>query len=164
MSWALSAKVVLLTGAASGIGRATMISLLECEATVFAVDLKPNLGYSHPNLYYFNGNLTEEGIIARVVQDCIQKFGKIDALLNVAGIMDTANSVDTLTNLSWEKHLQVNLTVPVYLMREVVPHMLKARGGSIVNVASKAGISGAAAGVAYTASKHGLASVSLHPR
>lgn len=50
----------------------------------------------------------------------------------------------------------INLTAPVYLMREVIPYMLKAGSGSIVNVTSYAGLSGAVAGVAYTAAKHGL--------
>jgi len=75
--------------------------------------------------------------------------------------MDTNNSVDTLEDQAWDRTIAVNLTAPVRLMREVVPVMIKNGGGSIVNVASKAGMSGAVAGVAYTASKHGLVSPRL---
>lgn len=103
-------------------------------------------------------NLTEEGAPEKVVEEAIAAFGRLDGLLNIAGVMDTNNSVDTLTDALWDRCIAVNLTAPVKLMRAAVPHMIKAGGGSIVNVASKAGMSGAAAGVAYTASKHGLVS------
>jgi NAD(P)-dependent dehydrogenase (short-subunit alcohol dehydrogenase family) len=83
----------------------------------------------------------------------LEAYGeKVDALFNIAGVMDNHGSVDTLTNESWERCLAVNLTAPVELMREVIPIMRREKSGSIVNLASKAGTSGAASGVAYTAS------------
>jgi NAD(P)-dependent dehydrogenase (short-subunit alcohol dehydrogenase family) len=63
--------------------------------------------------------------------------------------------VDTLTDELWDRCIAINLTKPVKLMRAVKLHMQEAGGGIIVNVASKAGLSGAVAGVAYTSSKHG---------
>lgn len=72
--------------------------------------------------------------------------------------MDGFQSVDTLTDEAWDRLIAVNLTAPVKLMREVLPVMKKVGSGSIVNVCSVAGTSGHFAGVAYTASKHGLVS------
>jgi NAD(P)-dependent dehydrogenase (short-subunit alcohol dehydrogenase family) len=86
----------------------------------------------------------------------VAAFGRINGLLNIAGVIDTNNSVDTLTDALWNRVTSINLTAPVKLIRAVVPHMIKAGGGSIVNVTSEAGTSGAIAGVAYTASKHGI--------
>lgn len=78
-------------------------------------------------------------------------------LVNVAGILDTFSSADTLLDPDWDNVIAVNLTVPVKMMRAVIPYLKqRPEGGVIVNVASTAGRSGAVAGVAYTASKHGL--------
>jgi NAD(P)-dependent dehydrogenase (short-subunit alcohol dehydrogenase family) len=91
------------------------------------------------------------------VKACIEAFGRrIDILLNVAGIMDLNHSADTVEDAMWDRVIAVNLTAPVKLMREVLVVMKEQGYGSIVNVASKAGTSGAVAGVAYTSSKHGL--------
>jgi len=81
---------------------------------------------------------------------------RIDILVNNAGVMDLNAGVATLLDETWDRVIAVNLTAPVKLMREVVNVMKENGGGSIVNVSSKAGQSGAAAGIAYTTSKHGL--------
>jgi len=70
--------------------------------------------------------------------------------------MDNFSSADGVTDEIWDKVLAVNLTVPVKMMRAVIPFMKEKRDGCIINVASTAAKSGAVAGVAYTASKHGL--------
>jgi NAD(P)-dependent dehydrogenase (short-subunit alcohol dehydrogenase family) len=79
--------------------------------------------------------------------------------------MDSFGSADTVTDAEWNKVMGVNLTAPTKMMRAVLVHMKEAKSGAIVNVSSKAGMSGAAAGIAYTASKHGLVgrSVDLGP-
>ena len=121
---------------------------------------KPKSLQSEKNFAFLQCNLLESDSPAKVIKDCLETYGeRIDALLNVAGMMDTNNSVDTLEDAAWDRIIALNLTAPVKLMREVVPVMLKQGGGSIVNVSSKAGLSGAVAGVAYTSSKHGLVSV-----
>jgi len=83
---------------------------------------------------------------------------RIDVLVNVAGVMDNFSSADGVSDAVWDKVLAVNLTVPVKMMRAVLPYMKAKQDGVIINVASTAGTSGAVAGVAYTASKHGLVS------
>lgn len=76
--------------------------------------------------------------------------------MNNAGVMDVFAGAGETDDATWERCLRVNLTAPFLLTRAVLPSMLEAGGGSIVNIASEAGIRGAAAGAAYTASKHGV--------
>jgi NAD(P)-dependent dehydrogenase (short-subunit alcohol dehydrogenase family) len=96
---------------------------------------------------------------ADAVKACHVAFGpRIDILQNVAGIMDTYNSADTFTDDTWDRVIAVNLTGPVKLMREVLQAMKSQGSGAIVNIASSAATSGNWAGVAYTASKHGIVS------
>jgi len=129
-------------------------------AKILACDIAeaPESVLSLQECHFVRVNLAEAGAADKVVEEAVAAFGRIDGLLNVAGVMDTNNSVDTLTDALWDRVIAINLTAPVKLMRAVVPHMIKAGGGSIVNVASKAATSGAIAGVAYTASKHGIVS------
>lgn len=72
--------------------------------------------------------------------------------------MDNFSSADAVTDEIWSKVLETNLTVPVKMMRAVIPFMRAKQDGVIINVASTAALSGAIAGIAYTASKHGLVS------
>ena len=89
------------------------------------------------------------------------KSERIDVLANVAGVMDSFSSADTITDAEWDRVIAVNLTTPIKMMREVLPFLQARKQGCIINVSSKAGVSGAAAGIAYTASKHGLVSICL---
>jgi NAD(P)-dependent dehydrogenase (short-subunit alcohol dehydrogenase family) len=72
--------------------------------------------------------------------------------MNIAGVLDHNASVDAVTDADWDRCMAVNLTAPVKLMREVIGEMRNQKSGVILNMASRAGMSGAAAGVAYTAS------------
>jgi NAD(P)-dependent dehydrogenase (short-subunit alcohol dehydrogenase family) len=76
--------------------------------------------------------------------------------------MDGYSSADTITDAEWDRVITVNLTTPIKMMREVLPFMKAKKNGCIINVSSKAGVSGAAGGIAYTASKHGLVSTTLY--
>lgn len=153
--------MIIVTGAASGIGLATVRILLGAGSKVYGCDFNAmpsdDEALSSSSLQFQQCDLAKDGACEQVVNGCIQAFGEaIYGLCNVAGIMDTNNSADTLTDAAWEKTIAINLTAPVYMMRAVLPYMQKSKKGSIANVASKAGTSGAIAGVAYTASKHGL--------
>lgn len=155
-------KVVLVTGCSSGMGLATTNLFLSRSAKVFGVDINPfnaDLPASqHPNFSFHQINLTDASAPETVVTACKAKFGPtIHVLCNIAGIMDTFASADTVKEENWARVIAVNLTAPVLLMQAVLPSMIEAKGGAIVNVGSYASISGASAGIAYTASKHGLA-------
>lgn len=86
---------------------------------------------------------------------------KIEVLANVAGIMDAFAAADVYTDKEWDKVIGVNLTVPARMIRAVLPFMKAKKHGSIINISSRAGLSGASAGLAYTASKHGLVGLYL---
>jgi NAD(P)-dependent dehydrogenase (short-subunit alcohol dehydrogenase family) len=99
------------------------------------------------------GDLSETAV---VVAAAVGTFGGIDVLVNNAGVMDTMSAAADVTDAEWERVLRINLTAPFLLSRAVLPHMIAAGGGAIVNTASEASLRGSAAGTAYTASKHGV--------
>ncbi|KAJ5464396.1 Short-chain dehydrogenase/reductase SDR [Penicillium daleae] len=151
--------VLIITGSTSGIGLVTATLALSEGAKVLGVDVSsaPKSLNENPNFKFLQRDLTDAASAKDIVDTCVRQFGgRIDGLLNIAGIMDHNGSVDSLTDEMWDQCIAINLTAPVKLMREVIPIMRAQRSGSIVNVGSKAATSGAASGVAYTASKHGL--------
>ncbi len=161
-------RVAIITGCSGGIGLATTLLFLKQQYQVFGVDQIP-FDYSILNtlpggnyqerFHFHQGDLTAEGECDNVVRICVGAFGhRVDVLANTAGMMDHFASADSFTDDEWNSVLAINLTVPARLMRAVLPFMKARVKGAIVNVCSKAGVSGAAAGLAYTASKHGLVS------
>jgi NAD(P)-dependent dehydrogenase (short-subunit alcohol dehydrogenase family) len=152
-------KVVIVTGCSSGIGLATARLFLERKALVFGIDVgtKPQkLADEHETFTFHQANLTENRAVDEAISRCHQQHGRVDVLVNCAGVSDGWSSADTIHEDEWERVMAINLTVPIRLMKAVLPFMKEQKGGSIINVASKAGVSGASAGIAYTASKHGL--------
>lgn len=146
---------MIITGSASGIGLATANAALEEGAKVLGVDISPapDSIAKNPNYKFLQRDLTNPSTPRDIIEACTKEFGgRIDGLLNVAGIMDLNGSVDSLSDEMWDRCISVNLTAPVRLMRAVIPVMRKQKSGSIVNVGSKAATSGAVSGVAYTAS------------
>ncbi|KAJ7367034.1 hypothetical protein DFH08DRAFT_183922 [Mycena albidolilacea] len=155
----LQGKVAIVTGVSSGVGLATVKALLAAGCSVMGADISPapDSIQDATGFAFTQGDLTKPELPRALVEACQKKFGeKIDILLNVAGIMDTFASVETITQAEYERIMAVNLNAPIWLMHEVVKVMKVHRSGAIVNVSSKAGTSGATAGLAYTTSKHGL--------
>ena len=99
------------------------------------------------------GDISAEDTVAAVVAAA---GGRVDALANVAGIMDRFAPIHEVDDEVWDRVFRINVTALMRLTRAVVPLMLDAGTGSVVNVASEAGLRGSAAGVAYTASKHAV--------
>lgn len=152
-------QTVIVTGAASGIGRATALRVAREGGRVIASDLSldglDRFVAEHPELSLVPvaGDISTDDAVRRVVAAA---NGRVDALANVAGIMDSFQPVHELDDETWNRVLDVNLTSMMRLMRAVVPLMLDAGSGSIVNVSSEAGLRGSAAGAAYTVSKHAV--------
>jgi len=161
-------KVAIVTGCSSGIGLATTLVFLKHQYQVFGIDitafdykvldsLSIDGGNYQERFHFHRGDLTMEGECDEGIRICVSLFGeRIDVLANVAGIMDNFASADTFTDAEWDQVIAINLTAPTKMMRAVLPFMKAKKQGSIVNVCSKASLSGAAAGLSYTASKHGL--------
>jgi NAD(P)-dependent dehydrogenase (short-subunit alcohol dehydrogenase family) len=150
-------RTAIVTGAGSGIGRAVAVRLAaDGAAKVVAVDVvqaRVDEVAAETGAVGVVGDITADETIERIVSAA---GGRIDVLANVAGIMDGFLPVHELDDETWARVLGVNLTGPMRLTRAVVPAMLAAGGGSIVNVSSEAGLRGSAAGTAYTVSKHGV--------
>lgn len=152
-------QTVVVTGAASGIGRATALRVAREGGTVVATDrssdLVEALAAENPGLKFItvSGDITAGETVRQVVEAA---RGRTDALANVAGIMDSFQPVHELDDETWERVFNVNVTSLMRLMRAAVPLMLEAGYGSVVNVTSEAGLRGSAAGTAYTVSKHAV--------
>ncbi|MCS3493780.1 NAD(P)-dependent dehydrogenase (short-subunit alcohol dehydrogenase family) [Arthrobacter sp. JUb119] len=152
-------KTVVVTGAGSGIGKATALRVAKEGGKVIAADISrewlDELVAENPDLdvAVVAGDITDQAVVDQVVA---AGEGRIDALANVAGIMDKFEPIHEIEDSIWERVMNVNVNSVLKLTRSVVPLMLEAGQGNVVNVASEAGLRGSAAGVAYTASKHAV--------
>lgn len=152
-------RTVIVTGAGSGIGRAVALRIAREGGRVVASDISAGrldeLVQGHPDLDIVPviGDVSSEEDVARIVAAA---EGTVDGLANIAGIMDDFTPVHEVTDEVWERVFRINVTGTLRLTRAVMPLMLEAGSGSVVNVASEAGLRGSAAGIAYTASKHAI--------
>ncbi len=151
----------LVTGAASGIGRATVVRLAAEGARVVAVDLHAeplelvvkHVRHAGGDAVAVAGDITDQRVVDAAIEAC---HGHLDLLVNNAGIMDWFLPAETVDDATWSRVLDVNVTAAMRFCRAAIPVMKARGGGAIVNVASVAGIMGGAAGLAYTTSKHAL--------
>jgi len=152
-------RTVIVTGAGSGIGKATALRLAREGATVVATDVVESrlteLVEENPGLTFVTvpGDISAQEVVDRVVAAA---GGRVDGLANVAGIMDAFLPPAEVDDETWERVLRINLTAPMRTTRAVLPLMLAAGKGAIVNVSSEASLRASASGVAYTASKHAV--------
>ncbi|MFC7886198.1 SDR family NAD(P)-dependent oxidoreductase [Streptomyces sp. NPDC057376] len=160
----LEDRSVIVTGAASGIGRATALKFARAGARVVVADLDQagaegtvkEITEAGGTAHAVVGDLSDQQVVDAVTAKAVEAFGGIDVLVNNAGIMDRMSALGETGDAEWERTLRINLTAPFLLTRAALPHMLTAGRGSIVFTASEAGLRGSAAGAAYTASKHGI--------
>lgn len=157
---ALASKVALITGGASGIGRATALLFAREGAAVAITDINEPGGQDAVSeitvaggrAIYKKGDVTNATDCQRVVQRVVSELGGIHILFNSAGIIRRASVVE-LSEDDWDRVMAVNVK-SVYLMsRQVIPVMEKAGGGSIINVASGWGLTGGPRAAVYCASK-----------
>ncbi|MFC7528703.1 SDR family NAD(P)-dependent oxidoreductase [Actinoplanes sp. GCM10030250] len=149
-------QTVIVTGAASGIGRATASRIAREGGRVVAVDIsgeKLKELAAEVDVVAVIADITEDEDVARIVEAAGER---IDGLANVAGVVDDFSPIHETSDEIWRHVFTVNVDGVFKLTRAVVPAMLTARRGAIVNVASEAALRGNAAGVAYTASKHAV--------
>jgi NAD(P)-dependent dehydrogenase (short-subunit alcohol dehydrogenase family) len=154
-------RAALVTGAASGIGRATVLRLAAEGARVLACDIA-EAGLEETRAQAGDGvevevaDITRPADVDRIVDRAVEAFGRIDVLANVAGILDNFLSAHEIDDATWQRVMAVNVDGPMRLSRAVLRRFLEQGSGGIVNVASQASIRGGTAGFAYTTSKHAL--------
>jgi NAD(P)-dependent dehydrogenase (short-subunit alcohol dehydrogenase family) len=155
-------KVALVTGAGSGIGRASALRIAGEGASVFCVDINGEaLEATVAEIAGAGGeatgsvcNIADESSVNACVADCIARYGSLYAVVNMAGILrfDDTEQIETA---HWQKVIDVNLIGTMLLCRAALPHLLQTKG-SIVNAASTAALAGLPCGLAYSASKGGV--------
>ncbi|MBX6395037.1 MAG: SDR family oxidoreductase [Alicyclobacillaceae bacterium] len=160
----LDGKVALVTGASSGIGEATAVALAEAGATVVAAArrldrveaLSAQSGGRISPAYL---DVTDRDAVKRLVQEAIERFGKIDILVNNAGVM-LLSYMDKLLVDEWDRMIDVNVKGVLYGVAAVLPHMKERRSGHIINIASVAGHRVFPAGAVYCGTKFAVRAIS----
>ncbi len=156
-------KTVIITGGANGIGRAIAQKGLETDHYVVIADKDLKAGQAcldilnYPkDLEFISADVRKESEAEKIIQETIHRWGKIDALINNAGITDPAQSpMDELELSIWNDYLQTNLTGSFLMAKHAIPH-LKQTKGAIVNITSTRAIQSEPDTEAYAASKGGL--------
>lgn len=164
----LKGKVAVITGAGSGMGRATALLFAREGATVVGSDINAaNLEAvtaeataAGGTMIGVPGDISKQEDAEALIQRAIDEYGQLDALVNNAGIMDKMEGVANFDDATFQRVMGVNVYGPFVTCRAAVRHMKERGTGAIVNVASVAGVTGAAAGAVYTASKHALVGMS----
>lgn len=154
----LENKVAIITGAATGIGAATVERFRAEGATVVAAGLQPDLlskVAADTGALEQVCDITSEADVRRLIETTTKRFGRLDVVVNGAGIVIT-DDVATITDSAWEKTLAVNLTGTLRVCRAAIPQMINSGGGSIVNISSVAAFNASPGMASYAASKAGV--------
>lgn len=157
----LENKVAIVTGAASGIGRAIAMLYAKEGAKVVVSDINleaaetvvKEIESASGSAIAVATNVAKQEDVDTLINTTVEKFGTIDIVVNNAGIMDNFIPVAEVTDDIWDKVIAVNTTGPMKTIRKVMPIFLEKKKGVIINVASVGGLQGSRAGAAYTASK-----------
>jgi len=158
----LENKVAIITGAAGGMGEAEALLFAREGANVLATDIQfdkmkrwvDDARKTGLSIECISHDVTSEDDWKKVVEQAISSYGKINILVNNAGVFPAGSNTENTDKTGWEKVLAINLTGPFIGVKAALPY-LKIHGGSIVNVSSIAGLVGGN-GPAYSASKAGL--------
>jgi NAD(P)-dependent dehydrogenase (short-subunit alcohol dehydrogenase family) len=150
----LTGKRALVTGAASGIGAACARRFADEGATVAGLDLAAKPSGSACSAWV-HADVADEAAVAAAVAEATDSLGAIDVLVNAAGVLSVGGA-DTLEVAEWERVLGVNLKGTWLVSKHVVPQMVAAGSGSIVNLASIEGLEGFSGQTAYNVSKGGV--------
>lgn len=160
----LQNKVAVVTGAASGMGKAIAFLFAKEGAKVVVSDIHEEAAQRTVEEISSNGgqavavkaNVASEDDVQQLIDTTVQTFGTIDILVNNAGIMDNFEPAGDIEDDKWGRIFAVNTNSVMMSTRKVLPIFMENQHGVIVNVASAGGLNGARAGAAYTASKHAV--------
>jgi 3-oxoacyl-[acyl-carrier protein] reductase len=164
LSRSIKGKIALVTGAASGMGRATAMLFADEGARVAVTDLQKDavddvvsqICEAGGDAVGFVLDVSQRDQIDRVVEEIVAHFGGLDILINNAGISRPAPVESADFEASWDQTIAINLTAHARLIRAALPHLEKHQSGRVVNIASTEGMGAQPFVSAYTASKHGV--------
>jgi 2-dehydro-3-deoxy-L-rhamnonate dehydrogenase (NAD+) len=159
--FSLEGRTAIVTGAATGIGKAIAIRLADAGATIAVVDLNlsgaKEVAAGLPNRSFaVEANVADASSVRRSVDKVLEHAGQIDVLVNNAGIAGPAAYIWEQTDEDWQRNIAINLTGVFNFCRAVVPHMRSRSYGRIVNIASIAGKEGNPRMIPYSATKAGV--------
>jgi 3-oxoacyl-[acyl-carrier protein] reductase len=168
MSERLAARVAIVTGASRGIGRAISVALAQEGATVVLAarsveklrEAADKVTEAGGKAHIVATELTDEESIKNLVKETARRFGRLDVLVNNAGITHSATLEETATE-DWERCMWVNARAPFILCREALGLLRKSPSGYIINIASVVGVKGYPLQSAYTSSKHALRGMTI---
>ena len=157
-------KVAFVTGAGSGIGRATALAFAREGARVAVADVTEDANRETARMIEDFGaqalaltcDVTQADDVRRAIDETVEAFGRLDVAFNNAGIEHAPTPTDKIDEALWDRILDVDLRSVFLCMKYEIPHILKAGGGAIVNTSSGAGVIGIAGQGAYCAAKWGL--------
>lgn len=160
----LENKVAVITGAASGMGKAIALLFAQEGAKVVVSDIaQASAQLTVDDILAQGGeavaiatNVTQEEQVQLLIQTAVEHYGTLDILVNNAGIMDNFVPAADVTDELWEKVFAINTTGTMRTVRQALPIFTEKQSGIIINIASAGGLNGSRAGAAYTASKHAV--------
>jgi NAD(P)-dependent dehydrogenase (short-subunit alcohol dehydrogenase family) len=160
----LEGKIGLVTGAGSGIGRATALAMVREGAKVVVSDVDDAGGADTVKMiadkggdaFFVHADVSDPAQVEALVKSAVAKYGALHLGVNNAGIGGESAAVGDYTVEGWRKVMSINLDGVFYSMRYEIPAMLAAGGGAIVNISSILGLVGFPQAGAYTAAKHGV--------
>ena len=154
----MEGKVALVTGAASGIGRACVEELLSAGACVLALDIKPETVtlFDTPQVLGMTCDVTDQNAVADCIQSAVAAFGGLDIIISNAGTFTPSSTIAEMDDVHWHDSLALNLTSHMTLLRSALPYLVQGIDPAVVIIASKnVPAPGPGAG-AYSAAKAGL--------
>ena len=157
-------KIVLITGAASGIGRAAALAFSKAGGIIIVSDINVEGGMetvtqikaTGRKALFIKTNVADFASVEKLMKQIVGQFGRLDIAINNAGIAGVNARTKDMPLDSWDKVMAVNASGVFYCMKTQIPIMLKQGGGAIVNTASIAGLKGLPNSLAYVASKHAV--------
>ncbi|WP_182201096.1 glucose 1-dehydrogenase [Paraliobacillus salinarum] len=161
----LNEKVAIVTGSGNGIGKAIATRFANEGAKIVIADFDQEalektveeLKAANADVIGINVNVAKEEDVQKMVDETVEKFGKVDVLVNNAGVLDNIQAAANVEDAVWNRVMDINVGGVMRTMRKIIPTFVAQGGGTIVNMASLAALTGGRAGLTYTAAKHAVA-------